>query len=311
MARIITGYLPTISTPLINNLDQLRKHLQTVLYDRIILTPHRLVSDFLSVGDLNVHSSESLTISNRRCAGFPEATNKGEEETAVLMLTSGSTGLSNYVCIRHHQILSSVNGKIRSHGLNKDDVFLNCIGFDHVANLVESHIHAMRLGANQVHVYASDMIEDLTNFLRLLEKHHVSYTSAPSFFLALLSKRVAEFDNDSKNYIQFDSSNLRTVFTGGETNVVETCATLTQQLHRFHVTGEVIKPGHGLTETCAGFIFADACPSYDLARKNRFASVGSCIRGLEMRIVKDQGVITAAYESGHLRLRGPIVFEKY
>lgn len=30
-----------------------------------------------------------------------------------------------------------------------------------------------------------------------------------------------------------------------------------------------------------------------------------------MRIVKDQGVITAAYESGHLHLRGPIVFGKY
>ena len=245
-----------------------------------MLTPHRLVSEFSDVGDLIVHSIESLTFGNRPHAGFPEATNKGEEETAVLMLTSGSTGLSNAVCIRNHQILSSVNCKIRSHGLNKDDLFLNWVGFDHVANLVESHIHAMRLGANQVHVHASDMIEDSTNFLRLLEKHHVSYKFAPSFFLALLSKCVAELENDSKNYTQFDLSNLRTVFTGGEVNVVETCATLTQQLHRFHVTGEVIKPGYGLTETCAGSIFADACPSYDLACKNRFTSVGPAFRVL-------------------------------
>lgn len=40
-----------------------------------------------------------------------------------------------------------MNGKIRSHGLKKDDMFLNWIGFDHVANLVESRIHAVMLGA--------------------------------------------------------------------------------------------------------------------------------------------------------------------
>ena len=313
-AVITAGYLPAISTPLSNHLDQRRKHirnLQTVLHDPIILTPERLLSEFSGIRDLLVHSIESLTLRNRRFAGFLEATNKGDEETAVLMLTSGSTGLSKAVCIRHQQILSSVNGKIRAHGLKKDDVFLNWIGFDHVANLVESHIHAMRLGANQVHVHASDMIEDSFSFLCLLEKHRVSYTFAPNFFLALLSKRVVELESNSKNYIQLDLSNLRTVFTGGEANVVETCATLTQQLQRFHVTGEVIKPGYGLTETCAGSIFARACPSYDLARGNRFASIGSCIQGLEMRIVNDQSIRTAAYESGHLHLRGPIVFEKY
>ena len=313
-AVVTAGYLPASSTPLSNHLDQRRKHirnLQTVLHDPIILTPHRLVSEFSGIHDLVVHSIESLTRRNRRCAGFLEATNKGGEETAVLMLTSGSTGLSKAVCIRHQQILSSVNGKIRAHGLKKDDVFLNWIGFDHVANLVESHIHAMRLGADQVHVHASDMIEDSFSFLRLLEKHRVSYTFAPNFFLALLSKRVVELESDSNDYIHLDLSNLRTVFTGGEANVVETCATLTQQLQRFHVTGEVIKPGYGLTETCAGSIFAHTCPSYDLARGNRFASIGSCIQGLEMRVVNDKGIKTAAYESGHLHLRGPIVFEKY
>ena len=313
-AAITAGYLPAISTPLTNHLDQRRKHLknlQTVLRFPIILTRRRLVPEFSGIDGLIVHSVESLTLCNIQSAGFPEATRKGEEETAVLMLTSGSTGLSKAVCIRHQQILSSVNGKIRSRGLKEDDVFLNWIGFDHVANLAESHIHAMKLGANQVHVHASDMIEDSANFLRLLEKHCVSYTFAPNFFLALLSKRLMELEKDSRGTLQFNLSSLRTVFTGGEANVVETCATLTQQLHRFHVTGEVIQPGYGLTETCAGSIFANACPSYDLARKNRFASVGSCIPGLEMRIVKDRGIGTAAYEPGDLHLRGPIVFNKY
>ena len=313
-AVMAAGYLPAISTPLTNHLDQRRRHLrnlQTVLHNPIILTPQRLVSEFSVIDDLNVHSIESLIPCTREYTNFLEATNKGGEETAVLMLTSGSTGLSKAVCIRHEQILSSVHGKIRYHGPKKDDVFLNWIGLDHVANLVESHIHAMSLGASQVHVQASDVIEDSANFLRLLEKHRVAYTFAPNFFLALLSKRVVELENDPINYRQFNLSHLRTLFTGGEANVVETCATLTKQLHRFQVIGEIIKPGYGLTETCAGSFYADACPSYDLTRKNRFASVGSCIQGLEMRIVSDQSIRSAAYELGHLHLRGPIVFQNY
>ena len=45
---------------------------------------------------------------------------------------------------------------------------------DHVANLIEIHLHAMYLCAEQVHVQASDLLTEPLTFLRLIDKHRVS-----------------------------------------------------------------------------------------------------------------------------------------
>ena len=212
---------------------------------------------------------------------------------------------------RHQQILDSVKGKSRHHGLKIDDVFLNWIGFDHVANLVETHIHAMSLGVDQVHVHSSDLVKDPSNFLRLLEEYHITYTFAPNFFLALLSKDLLKLGETGTTDKVYDLSHLRVVISGGEANVVETCAKLTEQLKCHGVTSEVIRPGLGMTETCAGSIYNRTCPSYDLERKNKFATVGSCVEGIRLRITTDLGAEAAAFEVGSLQITGTVVFREY
>ena len=74
------------------------------------------------------------------------------------MLTSGSTGNAKAVCLRHDQINQSVRGKSQHLGLTNNDILLNWIGMNHVANLIEMHLHAMYLCAEQVHVQASDLL---------------------------------------------------------------------------------------------------------------------------------------------------------
>ena len=87
--------------------------------------------------------------------GHPGEETTSPNQPAVLMLTSGSTGYAKAVCLRHDQIIKSVQGKCRHLGLTSADTFLNWIGMDHVANLIEMHLHAMYLGAEQIHVQAS------------------------------------------------------------------------------------------------------------------------------------------------------------
>ena len=65
------------------------------------------------------------------------------DDVAVFMLTSGSTGNSKAVALRHSNILSSVSGKIKHHGTTSKSVFLNWIAFDHVASVTEVHIQAL------------------------------------------------------------------------------------------------------------------------------------------------------------------------
>ena len=314
-ASIVAGCLPCISTPFVNDHDPRKKHLvhvNSLLENPIILTSEKLVPEFLGLEQLNLRTIETLKAGNGPgTLSFPAANQKQRNGPAVLMLTSGSTGHAKAVCLRHGQLLAALDGKSQYHETTRDDVFLNWIGMDHVANLTEVHLHAMSLGAAQVHAQAADIVLQPTLLLSLIDKHRVAYTFAPNFFLASLRRKLeADIDLQVESK-DLDLSSLRALISGGEANVVETCAALTKQLHQYHARGEFIRPGFGMTETCAGSIYGKSCPSYDLKNELEFASLGNCIPGIDMRIITDDGKSAVANEIGSLQVSGPIVFKEY
>lgn len=237
--------------------------------------------------------------------------NKSRDDPAIFMLTSGSSGNAKAVCLRHGQLLTALQGKSMHHGTTPDDNFLNWIGMDHVANLSEVHLHAMSLGAEQVHVQAADLLEKPLSFLSLMHKHRVGYTFAPNFFLAALRRQLEDISGSIFEARYFDLSSLKALISGGEANVVETCAALTDQMRQYNIKGDVIRPGFGMTETCAGSIYGKACPTYDIENKLEFTSLGTCIPGLEMRVITTDGMEARPNEIGELQLDGPVVFKGY
>lgn len=351
-ATIVAGYLPAISTPLPNDHGQRRKHLLHLhanLNNPIVLTSRRLIPEFLGIEQIQVVSTDNIQdhFSTNVAEGLSYRTwyswwlsklpnfygqIKPVEENdtrslcgyqahpgdlAILMLTSGSTGFAKAVGLRHEQILKAVEGKSRHHETTQRTNFFNWIGIDHVANLTEIQIHAMYLGANQVHVHAADLLVNPLLFLTLLSKHKVEYTFAPNFFLASLRKLLDGQESltsgaeDPLLGSNIDLSNLKAFISGGEANVVETCDALTRSLRRFNVQGDVLRPGFGMTETCAGSIYGKSCPSYELALDLEFASLGTCIPGMQMRVMSDDGSATAQNEAGNLQVQGDVVFRKY
>ena len=391
-ATIVAGYLPALSTPLVNDLDQRQKHLahlHSVLEDPIVLTTCALIPEFSGCPRLRIRAVDSLGQANGQvngtCAvssegltnghgnsmsngvsngdsnksserlnnghvngmsngvsngnsnksserlnngyingmsnGSSEVHVQGDEpkcrlpnpssgqDIAVLMLTSGSTGNAKAVCLRHDQIIQSVRGKSHHLGLTHNDTLLNWIGMDHVANLIEMHLHAIYLCAEQVHVQAPDLLLEPLTFLRLVDKHRVSYTFAPNFFLASLKRALSGVDDMTP--IDFDLSCMKILMCGGEANVVRTLADLTQTLHQFGAPGEFLRPGFGMTEICAAAMYGSNCPSYELQRGLEFSSVGTCIPGIEMRIMREDGSEAETGEAGHLETTGPIVFKEY
>ncbi len=233
---------------------------------------------------------------------------KQRTDLAALMLTSGSCGNSKAVCLEHGQILAAFSGKSIHHGTSSNDTFLNWIGMDHVANLTEVHLHAMILQADQVHIQAADLLCEPQIFLELLSRHKVAYTFAPNFFLAALRRAL---QGSAELPSHWDLHCLRTLISGGEANVVDTCTELTKILQTFGTSGSVISPGFGMTETCAGCIYGKNCPDYDLANKTDLASLGTCIPGVVMRISLDDGTIPDQNEIGNQEISGPVVFREY
>jgi thioesterase domain-containing protein/acyl carrier protein len=110
----------------------------------------------------------------------------------------------------------------------------------------------------------------------------------------------------------FDLSSLRALVSGGESNVVDTCAKLSVQLQSYGAPGSFIRPGFGMTETCAGSIYNTLdCPEYDLSQGTEFCSLGECIPGIQMRIMQPDGIESSANEIGLLEVSGPVVFSGY
>ena len=310
-AATLAGYLPAISTPLVSDQTQRKNHLShlhSLLRDPIVLTTKDLMVDFPTDCALRLRAVEDLSLPKPlRDASLPGPYIKRSDDLAVLMLTSGSTGNAKAVGLRHEQILTAINGKSVHHGVGRNSRFLNWIGMDHVANLTEIHLQAMNLCAEQVHVQAAEVLADPLQFLRLLETHKVNYTFAPNFFLAMLRDKLASHPD----FPLLDLSALRAFISGGESNVVETCKSLTEQLYRHGIRGDIIRPGFGMTETCAGSIYSRSCPSYDIEKRLEFASLGSCIPGIEMRVVNEEGVRLGPGEVGDLQVTGPVVFQGY
>ena len=307
-SELIPAILPPLA-PLHHQRDQQLRHLKSLLHDPIILTSEKLATQVPEFEHLSLQTVESLHDGHH--VKSPEASNMVKiDRPAVIMLTSGSTGNAKAVPLTFPQILRSIQSKSEALDSTAKSIFLNWIGLDHVANLTEIHLQAMLLGAEQIHVQASDLLSDPLLFLRIISKHRVSHTFAPNFFLALLDKQLAEVDSQNA-VLDLDLSCLRTIVSGGEANPVQTAKTLTTRLHSFGAKGQIICLGYGLTEASAALTYGVLDPAYEEQEGHEFASVGKPITGAQVRIRGATGLPAEPNEVGDLELSGPVVFRGY
>ncbi|KAI0023865.1 acetyl-CoA synthetase-like protein [Xylariomycetidae sp. FL0641] len=251
-------------------------------------------------------ANKNISLGETNC--FIEQTSD-ESSLAVLMLTSGSTGNAKAVRLTHRQILAAVAGKASVRPLPECRAFLNWIRLDHVASLIEIHMQALWLGVDQVHVHAADLMASPLQFVELLSRHRVSRSFAPNFFLARLAQDLADVQSAPGNW---DLSSLALLASGGEANHVQTLITASEHLLKYGAPENVITPGFGMTETCAGAMYNTNGFADDVAAGREVASLGRCMQGIEMRVMDSvTGTSAAPGVFGELEVRGPVVFDGY
>ncbi|KAJ5267453.1 Acetyl-CoA synthetase-like protein [Penicillium angulare] len=327
-ASIMACYIPCLSTPLVNSREgriSHFNHLKELLLDPLVITDEELAKkDFMDNESLRIVPVETIESPNNQSSSSTDTTSNPRVSfgttslhgIAALMLTSGSTGNAKAVTLSHEQIFASVQGKAAWAPSPKRSTFLNWVAMDHVASLTEIHLSAMFCGFDQVHVPAANIVPKPLYFLRLLSKYRVVKTFAPQFFLAKLQK---ELETASPADLEgIDLQHLLYIISGGEANQVQTCFRVAEQLANLGVTNKnVIMPGFGMTETCAGSIYSRSCPECDVQAGAEFAGLGDCVPGIQMRVLpisSDADYLieeSAPTNTGSLELRGPIVFQGY
>jgi long-chain acyl-CoA synthetase len=223
----------------------------------------------------------------------PSVARRADEDTAVILYTSGTTGTPKGAELTHanmHRNASVTATSLLS--LGPEDVVMGCLPL--------FHSFGQTCGLNAA-VLSGACLTLVPRFspaaaLEVISRDRVTvFQGVPTMYVALLGEAEAEGIGDT--------TSLRLCVSGGAALPVEV-------LHGFEKAfGTVILEGYGLSETSP------------VATFNRFdnrkpGSIGLPIEGVELKLVgagdgEDEATVTEAGEVGEIAIRGHNVMKGY
>ncbi|MGW0337657.1 AMP-binding protein [Streptomyces sp. NPDC003011] len=304
-ATVLGGFVPCPMAPLRGDRERWAAqltHVNTLLDGPLVLTSTALSAELPDVDGLRVGLLDQLS------APEPAVPHTAAlQDTALLVLTSGSTGNSKAVTLTHANLLASMAGKNGPHRLTAADTTLNWVSFDHVAALLECHLFPLSTGSRQLHVEAQVVLTEPLEFLRLISRHGVTMTFTPNFLLGQLNTAADRLHAGGE---QLDLTGLRHIISGGEAVVCATGETFLDSYAEYGLGRDAVWPAFGMSETCAGSVYSrKSFPEADRGRE--FARLGTPVPGLRLRIADAEDRELPAGEVGELQLTGPMVTQGY
>lgn len=233
----------------------------------------------------------------------PLTATQGPEDIALLLLTSGSTGIPKAVQLTHRMILHRSVAYSRLAGLGEQDRSLNWMPLDHVGGVVMFHLRDIVLGAEQVHAATSWVLADPLRWMQLVDEYRITNTWSPNFAEGLVADEAHRLLPG-----QWDLSCLRHVLNGGEAVLSDTVRRFVDALAPQGLSRDAVRPSWGMSETSSGE--TDAPPS-DPASWMDPVPLGPPVPGFRMRVVDGEGRPTPMGTTGALEVQGPSVTPGY
>ncbi len=210
---------------------------------------------------------------------------RGPQDLAAILYTSGTTGLSKGAMLSHDNLLSNALTLVDYWRFTADDVLLHALPIFHTHGLFVATNIIMVCGGSMIFLPRFDvdaMIEQLPGATSLM--------GVPTFYTRLLAD--ARFNRELV-------SHMRLFISGSAPMLAETHAQFEA------TTGHRIIERYGMTETNM-----NTSNPYDGER--RAGSVGFALPGVEARITDpENGAALAQGETGMIEVRGPNVFLGY
>jgi acyl-CoA synthetase (AMP-forming)/AMP-acid ligase II len=218
------------------------------------------------------------------------ATDLCEEDVAVLLYTSGTTGRPKGAQLTHLGIIHSALTFARCHGLTESDRGLVAVPLSHVTGLVGVALSTMIVGGCVVLMRQAYKTPD---FLTLASREKITYSIlVPTIYtLCVMSPELSAYD----------LSSWRIGCFGGAPMPVATIEMLAEKLPHLQLLN-----AYGATETTS--------PATIMPRtqwRDHFDSVGISVPCGEIKIVDDDGHEVPMGMAGELWIAGPMVVPGY
>jgi len=211
----------------------------------------------------------------------------GSDEVAVLLSSSGTTGLPKTVMLTHRNLVAAVCSLRVPEPVSEEDVVLAALPLCHIAGMQIVLQNALSSGATVVILPRFE----LEAFLGAIERYRVTrIVLAPPIVLALAKHPSVD---------RYDLSSLRVLTSGAAPLGREIARAAARRI------GCRIKQGYGMTESAPICIAPDDGP-------DRPESIGPPVPGVECRVVDcTTGVDVAPGQTGELVARSPAQMRGY
>jgi acyl-CoA synthetase (AMP-forming)/AMP-acid ligase II len=214
----------------------------------------------------------------------------GEEDTAVILYTSGTTGRPKGAQLTHLGIIHSAMTFARCFGLGTEDRGLVAVPLAHVTGLVGVSLPSLIVGGAVVLMYREYKTDP---FFELASRARISFSIlVPAIYT--LAANHADLD-------RYDLRAWRIGCFGGAPMPVATIETLARKLPHFDLLN-----AYGATETTSPTTIMPRA-----AWRDHVDSVGQVVPCGEVKVVDERGAPVPPGTPGELLIAGPMVVPGY
>jgi long-chain acyl-CoA synthetase len=217
----------------------------------------------------------------------PDVADRAEDDTAVILYTSGTTGTPKGAELTHLNLARNAEIATALFSLTEQDVVLGALPLFHSFGQTCALNACVRVGGLLTLLPRFDA----DKALQIIERDRVTvFEGVPTMYAGMLHSPLAG---------QTDTSTLRLCASGGAAMPVEIMRAFEEKF------GCIILEGYGLSETSpvASFNHPD--------RPRKPGSIGTPIQGTEMKVIADDGADVPAGEVGEIVIRGHNVMKGY